>query len=194
MSLPASASAIEGFLVCRVQGRGARGPAAHREPDWGRHAAGCDTADRRRRHQGRLRLSTRPLILCLAERIDIGKESERSPGSPLRQIGQGPGGAVPALRSGSEWIDLYLVCDRGDGGAHDPDQFTKNFKKLAAKAGLHPDSGLHDVRHAVATALLERGVDTAITSRTTYAALYAALGGAASPSVKTGARPSTCLT
>lgn len=61
-----------------------------------------------------------------------------------------------------EWIDLDLVCDRGDGGAHDPDEFTKAFRRIAAKAGLHPDTRLHDVRHAVATALLEGGVDTAI--------------------------------
>ena len=57
-----------------------------------------------------------------------------------------------------EWIDLDLVCDRGDGAALSPDSFSHSFKRLAHQAGLHPSTRLHDVRHAVATELGRRGV------------------------------------
>jgi integrase len=39
-----------------------------------------------------------------------------------------------------------------------PDLFTKSFKRLAASAGLDPKTGLHDLRHGVATQLGRAGV------------------------------------
>jgi integrase len=68
------------------------------------------------------------------------------------------------LALGVAWVDDDLVCDRGDGGPLDPDAFSNGFKRMARLAGLDPTTRLHDVRHGVATALLDRGVHPAITS------------------------------
>lgn len=57
-----------------------------------------------------------------------------------------------------------LVCDRGDGFFLYPDSFTSAFKRLARRAGVHPSTRLHDVRHAVATELGRRGVQPVIVS------------------------------
>ncbi|HYT81777.1 MAG TPA: tyrosine-type recombinase/integrase, partial [Actinomycetota bacterium] len=73
---------------------------------------------------------------------------------------------------GARWRDplddlgrpVALVCDRGDGFFIYPDSITSAFKRLAAKAGMHPDTRLHDVRHAVATELGRRGVHPVIVS------------------------------
>ncbi len=59
---------------------------------------------------------------------------------------------------------VALVCDRGDGFFVYPDSFTSAFKRLARQAGMHPDTRLHDVRHAVATELGRRGVQPVIVS------------------------------
>ena len=59
---------------------------------------------------------------------------------------------------------VALVCERGDGFFVYPDSFTSAFKRLALKAGFHPDTRLHDVRHAVATELGRRGVQPVIVS------------------------------
>jgi len=70
---------------------------------------------------------------------------------------------------GVPWVgpdkrDEDLVCDRGDGGPIDPDAFTHAFKRIASKAGLPGTTRLHDVRHAVATAMLASGVETKLAS------------------------------
>ncbi|MBA2426414.1 MAG: tyrosine-type recombinase/integrase [Actinobacteria bacterium] len=73
---------------------------------------------------------------------------------------------------GTSWRDpldelgepVILVCERGDGFFLHPDSFTHAFKRLAALAGLHPSTRLHDVRHAVATELGRRGVHSVIVS------------------------------
>jgi len=73
---------------------------------------------------------------------------------------------------GSRWRDPFdrrgrpvaLVCDRGDGFLLYPDSFTQAFKRLACRAGFHPSTRLHDVRHAVATELGRRGVHPVIVS------------------------------
>jgi integrase len=73
---------------------------------------------------------------------------------------------------GSRWRDpldelgrpVALVCDRGDGFFIYPDSFTTAFKRLAGRAGMHPATRLHDVRHAVATELGRRGVHPVIVS------------------------------
>lgn len=59
---------------------------------------------------------------------------------------------------------LLMVCDRGDGFPLYPDAFTRAFKRLACRAGMHPATRLHDVRHAVATELGRRGVHPVIVS------------------------------
>ncbi len=53
---------------------------------------------------------------------------------------------------------MELICDAGDGAPIDPDLLTKNFKRLAAKAGLDPKTRLHDLRHGVATMLARKGL------------------------------------
>jgi integrase len=73
---------------------------------------------------------------------------------------------------GTRWRDpldelgrpIALVCERGDGFFIYPDSFTSAFKRLARQAGMHPDTRLHDVRHAVATELGRRGVHPVIVS------------------------------
>lgn len=59
---------------------------------------------------------------------------------------------------------LAMVCDRGDGLPPYPDAFTRAFKRLARRAGMHPATRLHDLRHAVATELGRRGVHPVIVS------------------------------
>jgi integrase len=87
-----------------------------------------------------------------------------------------PGFAVERLRShrkeqtrrrlafGAAWMDLDLVCERGDGRPIDPGDFSQAFKQIGVLAKVHPKMRLHDVRHGVATALLGEGVHPAITS------------------------------
>ena len=57
-----------------------------------------------------------------------------------------------------------MVCDRGDGFPLYPDALTRAFKRPARRAGMHPATRQHDVRHAVATELGRRGVHPAIVS------------------------------
>lgn len=57
------------------------------------------------------------------------------------------------LALGAEWGGLDLVCERGDGLSLDPDAMTKAFKRFALRAGLHPKTTLHDLRHAFCTEL-----------------------------------------
>lgn len=86
-----------------------------------------------------------------------------------------PGFAVERLRAhkadqarrrlafGGEWRDVDLVCDRGDGGPHDPDSFSHGFARLAKSVGLE-GARLHDCRHGVATALAASGARPEVTS------------------------------
>lgn len=50
-----------------------------------------------------------------------------------------------------------LVCPRYDGCARSPRAFTKEFKRLAVKAGM-PDITFHGLRHSHATQLLKSGI------------------------------------
>ena len=68
------------------------------------------------------------------------------------------------LRIGPAWSDLHLVCDRGDGAPFHPDSFGKAAKRLIVQADLDPRTRLHDLRHGVATVMLEQGVHPAIAS------------------------------
>lgn len=68
------------------------------------------------------------------------------------------------LAAGPAWHDLSLVCERGDGSPIDPDSFSKAFKRLAVQVG-HPDTRLHDLRHAAATTMMEMGVHPSVVSR-----------------------------
>lgn len=68
------------------------------------------------------------------------------------------------LRIGPAWSDLDLVCDRGDGAPLHPDAFGKAAKRLIVQAGLDQRTRLHDLRHGVATVMLEQGVHPAVTS------------------------------
>ncbi len=70
------------------------------------------------------------------------------------------------LAAGSAWNDGGgLVCDRGDGRPLDSDAFSKAFKRLGRQVGV-PQTRLHDLRHAEATTLMERGVHPAVVSKT----------------------------
>jgi integrase len=68
------------------------------------------------------------------------------------------------LALGSEWHDLDLVCERGNGEPISPGAFTHGFLRLAERVGL---SGvrLHDLRHGVATSVAKTGGDALATSR-----------------------------
>jgi len=68
------------------------------------------------------------------------------------------------LSLGADWIDLELVCERGDGAPLHPDSFSKAFVRIAKRVGLSDRVRLHDVRHGVATAMLARGVDMKLAS------------------------------
>ncbi len=68
------------------------------------------------------------------------------------------------LTLGAGWEDHDLVFERGDGGPLDPDSFTHATKRLIRKAGLDPATRLHDLRHSLATTLLEEGIDAAVVS------------------------------
>lgn len=57
-----------------------------------------------------------------------------------------------------------LVSERGDGQPLDPDTFSKAFKRFAAQIGA-PSTRLHDLRHAAATLMMERGVHSSVVSR-----------------------------
>jgi integrase len=131
-------------------------------------AIGWDQVDLER---GRVRI-TRSL-----ERLD-GKLHFKDPKTPRsRRDVALPPSAVHELKrhrtdqstrrlvAGPAWQDLGLVCDRGDGGPLEPDSFSKAFKRLARQVGI-PQARLHDLRHAVATTLMERGVHPAVVSRT----------------------------
>jgi len=62
--------------------------------------------------------------------------------------------AARRLALGSGWEDGDLVCERGDGGPVHPDAMTAAFRRLAAKARLPLGARLHDLRHALAVALM----------------------------------------
>jgi integrase len=68
------------------------------------------------------------------------------------------------LSLGVGWSDLDLVCERGDGGALDPDAFTHGFARIAKAAGLE-GVRLHDCRHGVATALAKAGTPAYVNSK-----------------------------
>ena len=68
------------------------------------------------------------------------------------------------LALGPAWHDAGLVCERGDGSPIDPDSFSKALKRLARNVGI-PRARLHDLRHAAATLMMERGVHPSVVSR-----------------------------
>ena len=62
------------------------------------------------------------------------------------------------LLAGPDWQETGLVFTTRTGGALDPINLTKAFKRLLKKAGL-PEVRFHDLRHTAATFLLAQGVD-----------------------------------
>jgi integrase len=68
------------------------------------------------------------------------------------------------LALGSEWVDLDLVCERGNGEPISPGAFTHGFMRLAIGRGFE-GVRLHDLRHGVATALAKSGASPLATSR-----------------------------
>jgi integrase len=67
------------------------------------------------------------------------------------------------LSLGEAWVDLDLVCERGDGAPLDPSAFTHGWARLARVVGLE-GVRLHDVRHAVATAYARSGARPSVTA------------------------------
>jgi integrase len=65
---------------------------------------------------------------------------------------------------GAAWTDLDLIAERGDGSPLDPDSYSHAVKRLMSKAGLPKATRLHDLRHGLATLLLEQGTDIVIVS------------------------------
>jgi integrase len=65
--------------------------------------------------------------------------------------------------AGSEWTDLDLVIDRGDGSPLNPDTMSSAWRGLVRRHGL-PHVRFHDLRHAHATLMLLKGVHPKIVS------------------------------
>ncbi|MEW5898482.1 MAG: tyrosine-type recombinase/integrase [Bacillota bacterium] len=57
---------------------------------------------------------------------------------------------------GREYKDNGLVFCSEDGGQLDPRSFTRKYERLLKKAGI-PKTTFHNLRHTVATLLLEAG-------------------------------------
>jgi integrase len=60
------------------------------------------------------------------------------------------------LAAGAEWKDTNLVFTTATGGASEPRNVVRSFKKLLTKAGI-PAKRFHDLRHTCATMLLHDG-------------------------------------
>lgn len=58
-----------------------------------------------------------------------------------------------------------LVVDRGDGAPVYPDDLSKAFLRLAARAGLPDGARLHDLRHATVANLIDQGVEVDVISK-----------------------------
>src|SRR5262249_2991273 len=110
---------------------------------------------------GRLRIvrslhRTRDGLVALEPKTDRARRTITLPSIAIERLRRHHAEqAERRLRLGAAWKDEDLVCDHGDGSAVDPDSFTGAFKRIARQAGLSEQTRLHDVRHAVATALLE---------------------------------------
>jgi integrase len=65
------------------------------------------------------------------------------------------------LIAGPAWHDSDFVFDAGDGRPVDPDALSKAFHRAASATGLG-GVRLHDLRHAVATMLVESGTDARV--------------------------------
>ena len=61
-----------------------------------------------------------------------------------------------AQLAGYAWSPSALVCQNHDGGPIPPDKFSRGFTATLARRGL-PRFRFHDLRHAVATEMLEAG-------------------------------------
>lgn len=61
------------------------------------------------------------------------------------------------------WHDTGLVFDRGDGNLYTPSAFDWWWRKAIRTSGV-PHMRIHDLRHAAATRLLERGVALKVVS------------------------------
>lgn len=72
-------------------------------------------------------------------------------------------GRSAGLLLGPAWHDLDLAVDRGDGQPLDPDTFTHQFERIAARAGI-VGANLHSLRHAYATTMLVSGVHPKVVS------------------------------
>jgi integrase len=69
--------------------------------------------------------------------------------------------ATRRLAMGTDWHDLDLVCERGDGTPISPGAYTHGFTRLAARTG-YDDVRLHDLRHGVATAVAKSGMSSPV--------------------------------
>jgi integrase len=65
------------------------------------------------------------------------------------------------MRERLDYVDEGVVFANPLGGYRDPDHITRTWKKLARSAGLG-DIRLHDLRHSLATRLLELGVEAKV--------------------------------
>jgi integrase len=72
--------------------------------------------------------------------------------------------AQARLALGTGWHEFGLVCTQGNGRPLSPAEFTRAFRRFATRVGLPQQTRLHDVRHAVATALLIAGVHPKVVS------------------------------
>lgn len=71
---------------------------------------------------------------------------------------------VMRVSAGSAWQDTGFVFTTRSGRPLDGDNVRREFKKLLAAAALPPDMRIHDLRHAMATTWLARGVPAKVVS------------------------------
>lgn len=67
------------------------------------------------------------------------------------------------LALGAAWVDLDLVCERGDGAPLLPDSVSHAFAKIAKRAGI--GCRFHDMRHGIGSALGKAGTPAYVTAR-----------------------------
>jgi integrase len=76
-----------------------------------------------------------------------------------------PGGSCEIAQQVQRHLEVLEADETMTDGFLDPDSFSKAFKRFARQVGI-PNARLHDIRHAAATTMMERGVHPAVVTKT----------------------------
>jgi integrase len=105
-------------------------------------------------------------LTFLPTKSDAGERTIKLPAFVIERLRVHHKEQIAERMQGKSWTDNNLVCCGEEGQPLSPDEFSKAFKKIAARAGLDPRTSLHDVRHAVATDLGRKKVHPVIVAAT----------------------------